>query len=463
MLANLTPTGRSMLLNGGASGLINAAGGAVRVALFLGGVEVSGNGYSRQSASSAGLAISDPEGAGASLAPTVFTASGASITYDQIRLFARNNTTELGRTPPLGTQTITVGRPRQIGLQLRMGEPKDNCYDASVYSQLATMTGPRATIVRDGTAVIPILNSSGVPVQLAQYVKYTKYRGIVDFDWECWAAPSVEAGTVQIASGVVTGAGTNFPNYGAGALFYYNGIIYPVASWQSATQVTLQNTGLSAPAGSAYKLARWDHREIDPKFAVPGEMERAHDEYAHAFSLVRDAAISNGCGIGMYSFLVPLNARNNDIRFDATYPQWQADVATCINYTTSSGFRLLDLVIETGGLVFLPSYVPAAFIATEGLQEGYILRTQRIVQTCLQLGIPCAPLFSTFTIEGYGQWVATGSGQKVPEAMLRRLIETTHALQPGRFAFWSSFSSQFGFGLASDIPMLESITGSLVY
>lgn len=66
-------------------------------------------------------------------------------------------------------------------------------------------------------------------------------------------------GTVTIAAGVVTGVGTVFPAWAADAEFMINGMSYEVATRNSNTSLTLVDTTVSAPAGSAYTLIQVDY------------------------------------------------------------------------------------------------------------------------------------------------------------------------------------------------------------
>lgn len=66
-------------------------------------------------------------------------------------------------------------------------------------------------------------------------------------------------GTVTIVAGVVTGDGTVFPSWAADAEFIIGDVSYSVATRDSDTQLTLDDTAVTAAAGSAYTLQQIDY------------------------------------------------------------------------------------------------------------------------------------------------------------------------------------------------------------
>jgi hypothetical protein len=66
-------------------------------------------------------------------------------------------------------------------------------------------------------------------------------------------------GTVTIVAGVVTGSGTVFPSWAADGELYVNGVSYSVATRGGNTSLTLDNTSVSAPAGSSFTLQQVDY------------------------------------------------------------------------------------------------------------------------------------------------------------------------------------------------------------
>jgi len=66
-------------------------------------------------------------------------------------------------------------------------------------------------------------------------------------------------GTITVASGVVTGSGTVFPSWAAAAELVVDGISYSVATRSSDTGLILDDTSVTAAAGSSYTLQQIDY------------------------------------------------------------------------------------------------------------------------------------------------------------------------------------------------------------
>lgn len=66
-------------------------------------------------------------------------------------------------------------------------------------------------------------------------------------------------GTITIVAGVVTGSGTVFPSWAADGELYVGGVSYSVASRGGNTSLTLDNTSVSAAAGSSFTLQQVDY------------------------------------------------------------------------------------------------------------------------------------------------------------------------------------------------------------
>lgn len=66
-------------------------------------------------------------------------------------------------------------------------------------------------------------------------------------------------GTITVATGVVTGSGTSFPSWAADGELVVDGVSYSVATRSSGTSLTLDDTSVSAAAGSAYTLQQVDY------------------------------------------------------------------------------------------------------------------------------------------------------------------------------------------------------------
>lgn len=66
-------------------------------------------------------------------------------------------------------------------------------------------------------------------------------------------------GTVTVVAGVVTGSGTTFPSWAASAEIVIGDVSYSVSTRDSATQLTLDDTSVTAAAGSTYTLLQIDY------------------------------------------------------------------------------------------------------------------------------------------------------------------------------------------------------------
>ena len=71
--------------------------------------------------------------------------------------------------------------------------------------------------------------------------------------------PQYGIGTVTIVAGVVTGDGTVFPSWAADAELVIGDVSYPIATRDSDTQLTLDDTSVNAAAGSAYTLQQLEY------------------------------------------------------------------------------------------------------------------------------------------------------------------------------------------------------------
>lgn len=66
-------------------------------------------------------------------------------------------------------------------------------------------------------------------------------------------------GTITVAAGVVTGSGTVFPSWAADGELVVGGVSYSVASRGGSTSLTLDDTTVTAAAGSTYTLQQVDY------------------------------------------------------------------------------------------------------------------------------------------------------------------------------------------------------------
>ena len=79
-------------------------------------------------------------------------------------------------------------------------------------------------------------------------------------------------GTVTIVAGAVTGSGTTFPTWAADGELVISGVPYTVASRGSTTSLTLDDTGVTAAAGSTYTLQHVDYQLPDLFGGFRGEL-----------------------------------------------------------------------------------------------------------------------------------------------------------------------------------------------
>jgi hypothetical protein len=181
-------------------------------------------------------------------------------------------------------------------------------WDMTVGNQLAGVYGIQPGLERP--QAYPYLTELGDVYALANFEQAADYADKDSMlDWESETLSNYTTGTIAIASGVVTLTGGAFPNYGGNPVYplrlYVGSTIYSVASYDSATQLTLTNLTVNASAGTSYKFASWDYRETDPFYAAnDGEWQQAHNEFAHALSLIDARAFNNRARVGVYELPV---------------------------------------------------------------------------------------------------------------------------------------------------------------
>ncbi len=128
-------------------------------------------------------------------------------------------------------------------------------------------------------------------------------------------------GTVTIVAGVVTLAGSTFPSTAASWTLLIGGTDYTVASYDSATQITLDDTSAAAVAGTAYVLHRDDY-DLPDDFSAFASDKLTYDHSNNAFSdvrLVSDQRIREWrAASATISFNHPQYAAWRSVRNDAT-------------------------------------------------------------------------------------------------------------------------------------------------
>ncbi len=310
-------------------------------------------------------------------------------------------------------------------------------YDVSVDLQLAG-TGLRPSFFRP--QAYPYLDGGGNVASIAYFEQAADFFGVSMLNWEPEYLAHYTTGTAAASSGNVTISGGSLPNYPGNVVyplrFYANGQYYPVASRVDANHLTLVSP-VSFAAGTEFKFASWDYREVDPHFAAAGEWQTAYDEFAHALSLVEARAYANNARVCLYDMGVHTVRRQDDILGDVTpgsYEEWQDEVETSANYQTSSGFSLRQWLKRHNSVVFWTNYVPAASLASSGAQDRYIERNRRIIETLAALDIPNMPLFRGYVSE---------ENAMVPWSFQERMLAGTRQYQHGWWGIDGEYDAEY--------------------
>jgi hypothetical protein len=442
---------RLAILDRGVSGLLVAGGGSCQVRLLRAGVELSGNGYSRQRltefASSTLIGGSFPSRD--SVAINV-TASGGSLVFDQVAVYNASGSTLLLRSEYLGDQTVASGSTVAVTIRLTTSEPTPYFWDITVDQQLTEISGRRPTVAIDAPQAYPWLLPDGSVFMQPLFDRLSRYRGQVDFDHEPNTTTPYSAGTITGTNGVISLSGGTFPTdaqWGTNAVYYrrlYVGsTIYNVATRNNPTTLTLTDLSVNIPAGTSYKYAPWDFREIDPKFAASTqEWRTAHDEFAVPLESVLDTFLENGGGLGIYEFAVHIWRRADDILDDVTPGSraiWKSQCEETLDYVTTSGRRIRDYVDLTGGKFYLTAYNARVQNGNVGAQNRFIERTSIIQETMQELGVPYVIMFLRHTLDlGFGQFLANTTAEEVDRDFIARQVQAAHANDPGTVGFWGA-------------------------
>lgn len=322
-------------------------------------------------------------------------------------------------------------------------------YDLTHGFQLSSVKG--SIPVLDIPHAEPYQDGIGGLYNPTQFITASTHSGRSSLDWEPYVRSNQSDGTVEVIDGAVELSGATFETFVVQprpGVFYVNGAMYQIESWVDSTHITLEDTSVNAPAGSTYKAARFGFREVDPKFAVPGEMELALDELAFALSLYDSDSVNNRSRIGIYELVCPTYRRTIDIIDDddsGEYVEWQGHIETLASYVTSSGFTIPEYIRRRGGKVYWSNYVPTVFIDLESNWTRWIRRIQRVMETLAELDIPNAPLFMNYTLEGLSEFIDTGTGTLVPEDFQIAMLESVHAFQPHQWGFWGVEDQYVGY------------------
>ena len=454
----IEPAAQAAILNGGTAGWIADAGGSLRVALFLAGVEVTGNGYARKSIATAELAATEDGETAVDLAAVTFTASGGDIEYDQVKVYDLAGTALQARSAAGATVTIEPGSPLVMTLQLRIPGPLAQFYDATQWNQLTDVAGPPPARVYFAPNIAPYLTAPDTVYTEPLWLDALRRRGHIMLDWEPNVVSFYGTGTIESVNGAVELTGGSFPNYSPNALYklrlYVGGTgdlgarvgatLKLVTTRTDATHLVLEDLTFNCPPGTVYKFTTWEFREIDPKFATSdAEWQGALDEIAYCYDKYYSAAVDAGAIMGWYDMLVPIHARYLDIIGDApTYAEWQTQVAALLNYTTAQGWSFRERLIADGAVIWFNSYISTAMNTTPAAWDNFQLRTQRISETCAAQGVNAVPLFLRHTIEGFGTWAGGGTGEEVNRTLLEEQVRD--AVTRGSYAFWGGASGTLG-------------------
>ncbi len=309
----------------------------------------------------------------------------------------------------------------------------------------------------------PYLEEDDDVHQLAVFQAGVDFTGHSMLDWEPEVMDTYSTGTIGIASGVVTGSGTTFPDdaeYDTNPVYkrrlYVGDAWYEVATRDSGTQLTLVDTSVNVTAGTAYKYTVWEYREVDPFYAVTGEFEFAQNEFAHALDQITASAVANRAQVGIYEFPVHVWRRQNTIADDL--PTWLADLDESLNHVTPSGYKPIEWVRHVGGEIYWNNYVPDEYLVDAPLRAKWMRRNQHIMESLADRDVPNRPLFRPLTLDGVVEFTPTGIGTKVPNDYFLEMLEAIHAFQPFKFAYWGIKSTPGSGSVAEwDVDFIELI------
>lgn len=443
-LVTLIPKAIYALVNQGSSGLFVLAGGSMLVALFKEGVELTGNGYSRQSIAKSSIS---GDSLTFTLSPVTFVSS-SSYNYDEIRLYTADGVLSLGSVESDGT--VYNGRPAIITLTLSETQNGKRFFDLSRYGQLSQMPGYKPVPVYDFSHAHPYKINGGELGERQLWNAAEGYSGLVAADYESNIHTTHSAGTISITAGVVQGSGTSFPDWQP-AYGYYprltvggpGGQLYFVGSRVDGDTLVLLDSSINVPAGTSYMFAPWDFREHDPQYAAVGEWEAAHDEWALVIQEELPNFRANGGIFCIWDWAMLIFRRRGDIAGlgdGDSYAIWQSQVEQTFNRVTAAGWSYKELLLQEGGYCFYECYCDPVEVSSLARRDRFRLSNQRIVETMDQLEIPTAPALFRWTLaSGWAQWYDTGFGVEVPRQLQRQLMADADASVHSSFSFWGPY------------------------
>lgn len=312
-------------------------------------------------------------------------------------------------------------------------------YDVTKGFQLSSL--PSFTPVLDVPQAYPYRDVNGNVGSIAKFQEAANFAGHSSLDYEP-KEYQYSAGTVAISSGVVTLTGGVWPAWAPGQEFHVNGGIYNVNTRNSDTSLTLYTTTVNAPAATPFLLRDGRFRETDPALGNLAHIANAHEEYASAIAEVAQRARDVGAKIGIYAeFLTHQNARVLDVLDNPSasirFRGWNRNVAVTAKLKCWGGMSLVDIVNSFGGKLYFPAYAPDGFAASTHNQKRFRRYIRRISAVLRDHGAQPVPLFSPHTLEGFGAWVATGSGNRTPAALLQGMRDDMENDQPGEWGVWA--------------------------
>lgn len=338
--------------------------------------------------------------------------------------------------------------------------------DLSVDNQLAGVFGMEPGLFLP--TAYPYVTESGAVFQLAVFQAGAVSPRRSMLNWESEVMDSYSTGTVGIASGVVTGSGTAFPAFTTNPVYkrrlYIGDQWYEVATRDNGTQLTLVNTAVNVSAGTSYKYTAWEYRENNPFYAITGEFQFAQDEAGNVLNQIRSLALASGGRPGWYEYPCSVFWREAN-RIADSLAAWQTDLDATLNYTTASGFKIIDVIRELGGEVYWNNYVPDAYLVSSELREKWLRRNQNIMESLADRNVPNRPLFRPLTLDGVEEFEPTGVGTKVPDDYQLEMLDAVFQFQGHQIAVWGTKSTPGSGSVsewdASSIALFEGFNRSL--
>lgn len=150
----LTQLAKVAVAQGASEAVMEAAGGTLVVALFNSGVECSGNGYGREAVTGVDDAVEIDGGTGAACSVTetaTFSASGGSIVYDEVRIYASNGTQQLASISQAGT--IAAGTSEELDVRFTIPAVNSDVAEGLV-SSTKTAEATMATALGTDTLIL---------------------------------------------------------------------------------------------------------------------------------------------------------------------------------------------------------------------------------------------------------------------------------------------------------------------